>query len=169
MAMSVATATLTILLMLSIIFCNSSKVYRICGWLQCISAIFLILTCLSFPLSWNSDEVRRICGPEANKFEFGICDFRWAYPLAIIGCLDGFILSTLAFILASRNVNFQPDTKYKGECYDILLSAINNIYNYLRCCKQRFFNRWCEFGRIEKIFEPTTYSCYGTTSTYNHR
>ncbi|KAL5290118.1 LHFPL5 family protein [Megaselia abdita] len=114
MAIAVVSATLTILFMLSILFCNSTKVYRICGWLQCSSAIFMILACVSFPLCWNSDQVRWICGPEANKFEFGTCDFRWAYPLAIIGCLDGCILSTLAFILATRNVRLQTDSKYKG-------------------------------------------------------
>lgn len=115
MGISVLAASLTILFMLSIVFCNSTKGYRICGWLQSFSAISMILACISFPLSWNSDQVRWVCGPEANKFEFGICDFRWAYPLAIIGCLDGCILSTLAFILATRNVRLHPDSNYKSE------------------------------------------------------
>lgn len=45
----------------------------------------MIVACVSFPFGWNSDEFRKICSPEANRFEVGLCSIRWAYILAIIG------------------------------------------------------------------------------------
>jgi len=51
----------------------------------CLSAISMIVACVSFPFGWNSDEFRKICGPEANRFDVGLCGIRWAYALAIIG------------------------------------------------------------------------------------
>jgi LHFPL tetraspan subfamily member protein len=45
----------------------------------------MIVACVSFPFGWNSDEFRKICGPESNRFELGLCNIRWAYALAIIG------------------------------------------------------------------------------------
>lgn len=50
-----------------------------------VSAACLIVACVAFPFGWNSDEFRKICGPDANRFELGLCAIRWAYPLAIIG------------------------------------------------------------------------------------
>lgn len=48
----------------------------------------MIVACASFPFGWNSDEFRKICGPEANRFDVGLCGIRWAYALAIIGKLS---------------------------------------------------------------------------------
>lgn len=45
----------------------------------------MIVGCVAFPFGWNSNEFRKICGPESNRFELGLCGIRWAYPLAIIG------------------------------------------------------------------------------------
>lgn len=71
----------------------------------------------SISFGWNSDDFRKICGPEANRFELGLCGIRWAYPLAIIGCIDGVVLATLAFILATRHVRLQPDSIYQNSLY----------------------------------------------------
>lgn len=49
------------------------------------TAISMIVACVAFPFGFNSDEFRKICGPEANRFEVGLCSVRWAYVLAIIG------------------------------------------------------------------------------------
>lgn len=54
-----------------------------------ISALCMVIACVSFPFGWNSDEFRKICGPESNRFEVGLCGLRWAYPLAIIGIMTG--------------------------------------------------------------------------------
>jgi len=77
----------------------------------------MIVACAAFPFGWNSDDFRKICGPEANRFELGLCGIRWAYPLAIIGCIDGVVLATLAFILATRHVRLQPDPIYQNSLY----------------------------------------------------
>lgn len=53
--------------------------------LSFILAISMIVACASFPFGWNSDEFRKICGPDANRFDVGLCGIRWAYALAIIG------------------------------------------------------------------------------------
>lgn len=45
----------------------------------------MIVGCVAFPFGWNSNEFRKICGPESNRFDLGLCGIRWAYPLAIIG------------------------------------------------------------------------------------
>lgn len=50
-----------------------------------LAAISMIVACASFPFGWNSDDFRKICGPEANRFDLGLCGIRWAYALAIIG------------------------------------------------------------------------------------
>lgn len=125
MAVSVVTALLTICFLVFMIFMKSTRVFHICGWMQILSAICMIVSCVAFPFGWNSDEFRKICGPEANRFELGLCGIRWAYPLAIIGCIDGLVLSTLAFILATRHVRLQPDPLYQNSLYK---GEINNAY-----------------------------------------
>uniref|UniRef100_A0A182SVJ5 Uncharacterized protein n=1 Tax=Anopheles maculatus TaxID=74869 RepID=A0A182SVJ5_9DIPT len=85
------------------------------------STLCMVIACVSFPFGWNSDEFRKVCGPESNRFEVGLCSLRWAYPLAIIACIDGFILATLSFILATRHVRLQPEPQYQSR-------EINNAY-----------------------------------------
>lgn len=91
-----------------------------------VSAIFLIVGVLTYPAGWDSQEVRQICGPSANVFDLGECGIRWAYLLAVIGCFDALILSSLAFILATKHVKLQADPGhtqngqlFKGQCYSV--------------------------------------------------
>lgn len=65
-----------------------------------------------FPFGWNSSTVRQSCGLNAAQFYPGDCNIKWAYALAIIGCLDGIVLAFLAFILAARHVKLQPEPLY---------------------------------------------------------
>lgn len=86
----------------------------------------MVTASVAFPFGWNSDEFRKICGPESNRFELGLCGIRWAYPLAMIACIDGIILATLAFILATRHVRLKPEPVYhQGSVYK---GEINNAY-----------------------------------------
>ncbi|XP_067646563.1 LHFPL tetraspan subfamily member 3 protein isoform X2 [Eurosta solidaginis] len=117
MIVAVALALLTIFFLVFLIFVKSTRVYHICGWMQIISALCMVVACAAFPFGWNSDDFRKICGPDANRFELGLCGIRWAYPLAIIGCVDGVVLATLAFILATRHVRLQPDPLYQSSLY----------------------------------------------------
>ncbi|XP_070499332.1 LHFPL tetraspan subfamily member 5 protein [Chironomus tepperi] len=120
---AVATSLLTILCLVLMIFLKSTTVFHLCGWMQILSAISMIVACVSFPFGWNSDEFRKICSPEANRFEVGLCSIRWAYALAIIACIDGCILATLAFILATRHIRLQPDPTYSRN-----IGTVNNAY-----------------------------------------
>lgn len=52
----------------------------------------MIVGCVAFPFGWNSNDFRKICGPESNRFELGLCGIRWAYPLAIIGNYESILL-----------------------------------------------------------------------------
>ena len=55
-----------------------------------------------YPDGWDSDEVKRMCGEQTDKYTLGACSVRWAYILAIMGILDALILSFLAFVLGNR-------------------------------------------------------------------
>lgn len=98
--------------------------YEVCFFF---AALSMVIACVAFPFGWNSDEFRKICGPESNRFELGLCGIRWAYPLAIIACIDGIILATLAFILATRHVRLQPDPTYV-QAASLYKGEINNAY-----------------------------------------
>jgi hypothetical protein len=67
-----------------------------------------------FPAGWDAPEVRLTCGNEADRFQLGACDLRWAYILAIIGALDGIVLGILGFVLGSRHVKLS-DEMGRGE------------------------------------------------------
>nr|CAH7732723.1 unnamed protein product [Callosobruchus chinensis]CAI5831109.1 unnamed protein product [Callosobruchus analis] len=105
-------ALLTICTMILFFFCHSTTVYHVSAWLQLISAACMIAGTSIFPAGWADDSARKICGPGAEKFSLGSCRIRWAYLLAAIGCLDAVILSTLAFILATRHIRLQADPHY---------------------------------------------------------
>ncbi|KAG9345846.1 hypothetical protein JZ751_009002 [Albula glossodonta] len=66
------------------------------------SGTCLVLGCMIFPDGWDSDEVKRMCGEQTDKYTLGACSVRWAYILAIMGILDALILSFLAFVLGNR-------------------------------------------------------------------
>lgn len=75
-------------------------------------AACMIAGCSIYPAGWSELTVRKVCGSEADKYALGSCGIRWAYLLAAIGCLDAVILSTLAFILATRHVRLQAEPHY---------------------------------------------------------
>ncbi|CAL8339500.1 unnamed protein product [Arctogadus glacialis] len=62
----------------------------------------LILGCMIYPDGWDSDEVKRMCGEQTDKYTLGACSVRWAYILAIMGIMDALILAFLAFVLGNR-------------------------------------------------------------------
>ena len=62
-----------------------------------------------YPDGWDSDEVKRMCGEETDKYTLGACSVRWAYILAIMGIMDALILSFLAFVLGNRQDGLMSD------------------------------------------------------------
>ena len=47
---------------------------------------------LFIPAGWDNDEVRGVCGPEADDYKLGSCGVRWAFALAVIALFDTLIL-----------------------------------------------------------------------------
>lgn len=72
----------------------------------------LITSIVVFPMGWDSPHIQKTCGIEAKSYNLGDCNFRWAYLLAGIACLDALILSALAFILATKHIKLQPEPLY---------------------------------------------------------
>ncbi|KAG6458434.1 hypothetical protein O3G_MSEX010851 [Manduca sexta] len=123
---AVALALFTICAMLLFFFCQSTTVFHICGWLQLLSAACMVAGVAVYPAGWNETAVQETCGPTADQYNIGRCHIRWAYLLAVIGCLDGIVLAALAFILATRHVRLQPDTGYPPP--SLYKGEINNGY-----------------------------------------
>ena len=46
---------------------RSSDVFKICGSLQFLSGLSLLIGLLSFPAGWDNDEVRGVCGSQVNQ------------------------------------------------------------------------------------------------------
>ena len=66
--------------------------------------------CSCYPFGWSEIEIKKVCGITAGQFRTGDCTIRWAYILAIIACFDAFILSGLAFLLATKHVQLKSMT-----------------------------------------------------------
>ncbi|CAL8403477.1 unnamed protein product [Arctogadus glacialis] len=66
------------------------------------TALCLVFGCIIFPDGWDAEVIRDMCGEDSGKYALGNCSVRWSYILAIIGILDGLILSFLAFVLGNR-------------------------------------------------------------------
>uniref|UniRef100_A0A3Q4GP57 LHFPL tetraspan subfamily member 4b n=1 Tax=Neolamprologus brichardi TaxID=32507 RepID=A0A3Q4GP57_NEOBR len=97
-------------------FCSAATVYKICAWLQLTAGFCLALACLLFPDSWESQEMKALCGDSVGSFSPGNCSVHWAYILAILGVLDYAILATLAFVLANRQDALLPPDTQECEC-----------------------------------------------------
>lgn len=108
-AISALMILICIVSMLAFFFAHPCTVFKLCGWLQFICAVCLLSGVLIFPAGWDSPAVKEVCGPEASGYNVGQCSIRWAYILAIIGVVDCFVLSILAFILGTRHTKLLPD------------------------------------------------------------
>lgn len=112
-------------------FLNTATVLQICGWIQGISAVFLILGCVIYPNGWDHHVVRRICGQNADKYRLDRCGIRWAYILAIVLIFDAIILAVLAFVLASKQAKLLPDI-YKHKNANDSVSKIASDHDHER-------------------------------------
>jgi len=121
--LAVITSILCIIAFVLFFMCRSSDVFKICGSMQFLSGLSLLIGLLSFPAGWDNDEVRGVCGPEADDFKLGSCGIRWAFVLAVIALFDTVILGCLAFTLASKKLKMvmeepaymNPGSMYQGE------------------------------------------------------
>ncbi|KAJ8674382.1 hypothetical protein QAD02_005644 [Eretmocerus hayati] len=116
-AIAVLIAIGSILAMVLFVFCQSTKVFYLCGWMQVVSAVCMAIGVCIYPLGWDSPAVRAICGASASRYNPGACAVRWAVPLAAIAAADAATLAALAFILASRHIKLQPEPFNNGSLY----------------------------------------------------
>lgn len=77
----------------------------------------MVVGILCFPAGWDNEDVRGICGKEAQDYGLGLCGIRWAFVMAFICVIDAFILSLLALVLSKRQIEPLP-----------ALNSSNNIY-----------------------------------------
>jgi len=105
-----------ILATMGLCFCRSSEVFKMCGFLQILAGIFLLVAVLSYPAGWDNHSVVGVCGQEADDFLLGTCAIRWTYLLAMIACGDAFLLGFLALTLGCKQI--QPEDKSQGYLLD---------------------------------------------------
>lgn len=107
-ALSLLMTICCVLAMLLFFFAHPCTTFQICAWLQFACGLCLLSGVLIFPAGWDSPAVKEVCGPEAGSYTLGQCSLRWTYILAIIGVIDAFALSTLAFNLGVRRLKLAP-------------------------------------------------------------
>lgn len=132
-----------------------------------LSAICMIVGCVAFPFGWNSNDFRKVCGPESNRFELGLCGIRWAYPLAIIGCIDACILATLAFILATRHVRLQPEPMYQSSMFKGIPISQLCAHFLAPPCRTHNRNRPFLAGEINNAYLTDAVSIAGSRKSLN--
>ena len=75
---------------------------------------------LCFPAGWDNDNVRGICGKEANDYALGLCGIRWAFVMAFICKLEvsaqrSFIETCLKIVFVLHDVLHHSDVVVVGE------------------------------------------------------
>eukprot|EP00093_Oithona_nana_P006676 06676.XXX_266151_268151_1 [CDS] Oithona nana genome sequencing. len=114
---SVLLSILTIVSMLFFCIFKDQAVFELCSVAQALQAISMVVGILCFPAGWDNEDVRGICGKEAQDYGLGLCGIRWAFVMAFICVIDAFILSLLALVLSKRQIEPLP-----------ALNSSNNIY-----------------------------------------
>ncbi|XP_028269514.1 LHFPL tetraspan subfamily member 2b [Parambassis ranga] len=72
------------------------SVFNICGLLQAIAGLLLMVGLMLYPAGWGSEKVISYCGPEASPFRPAMCSLGWAFYAAIGGTLTTFLCSILS-------------------------------------------------------------------------
>jgi hypothetical protein len=78
--------------------------------------ILTISACLIYPLGWSDQKVKETC--HSNIYNFGNCEIKWAYKLAMVQSVTSVLLSILSFILATKtyqNQNYSVDILVKDK------------------------------------------------------
>lgn len=72
------------------------SLFNICGLLQAIAGLLLMVGLMFYPGGWGSEKVRGYCGPEASPFRPAKCSLGWAFYAAIGGTLASFLCAVLS-------------------------------------------------------------------------
>ncbi|XP_019954921.1 LHFPL tetraspan subfamily member 2a protein-like [Paralichthys olivaceus] len=72
------------------------SIFNICGLLQAIAGLLLMVGLMLYPAGWGSEKVISYCGSEASPFRPALCSLGWAFYAAIGGTLATFLCSVLS-------------------------------------------------------------------------
>ncbi|XP_028312921.1 LHFPL tetraspan subfamily member 2a protein-like isoform X2 [Gouania willdenowi] len=72
------------------------SLFNICGVLQAIAGLLLMVGLMLYPAGWGSEKVIHYCGPEALPFRPSLCSLGWAFYAAIGGTLGTFLCAVLS-------------------------------------------------------------------------
>ncbi|KAJ3604688.1 hypothetical protein NHX12_029428 [Muraenolepis orangiensis] len=72
------------------------SIFNICGLLQAIAGLLLMVGLMLYPAGWGSDKVLDYCGAEASPFRPAQCSLGWAFYAAIGGTLAAFLCAVLS-------------------------------------------------------------------------
>ncbi|XP_072517529.1 LHFPL tetraspan subfamily member 2a protein [Salminus brasiliensis] len=72
------------------------SIFNVCGLLQAIAGLFLILGLMLYPAGWGSDKVQLYCGLDASPYKLGLCSMGWAFYTALGGTVLTFICAVFS-------------------------------------------------------------------------
>ncbi|KAL3975623.1 villin 2 (ezrin) [Sarotherodon galilaeus] len=72
------------------------SIFNICGLLQAVAGLLLMVGLMLYPAGWGSDKVKFYCGSDALPFRPFNCSLGWAFYTAIGGLLGTFLCAVLS-------------------------------------------------------------------------
>ncbi|XP_025294159.3 LHFPL tetraspan subfamily member 2 protein [Canis lupus baileyi] len=72
------------------------SIFNVCGLLQGIAGLFLILGLILYPAGWGCQKAVGYCGPYASAYKPGDCSLGWAFYTAIGGTVLTFICAVFS-------------------------------------------------------------------------
>ncbi|XP_029019586.1 LHFPL tetraspan subfamily member 2a protein-like [Betta splendens] len=72
------------------------SIFNICGLLQAIAGLLLMVGLMMYPAGWGSEKVTSYCGSEAAPFRPAQCSLGWAFYAAVGGNLAAFLCAVLS-------------------------------------------------------------------------
>ncbi|XP_029431304.1 LHFPL tetraspan subfamily member 2 protein [Rhinatrema bivittatum] len=72
------------------------SIFNVCGLLQGIAGLFLILGLMLYPAGWGSSKAMFYCGNYASAYKLGECSLGWAFYTAIGGTVLTFICAVFS-------------------------------------------------------------------------
>ncbi|XP_047447105.1 LHFPL tetraspan subfamily member 2a protein-like [Mugil cephalus] len=72
------------------------SIFNVCGLLQGIGGLLLMVGLMLYPAGWGSEKVIKYCGVEASPFRPAQCSLGWAFYAAIGGTLATFMCAVLS-------------------------------------------------------------------------
>ncbi|XP_034026541.1 LHFPL tetraspan subfamily member 2a protein-like [Thalassophryne amazonica] len=72
------------------------SIFNICGLLQGIAGLLLMVGLMLYPAGWGSEKVISYCGSEASPYRPAECSLGWAFYAAIGGTLAAFLCAVLS-------------------------------------------------------------------------